>query len=116
MEVANGVLGRRPMLGARTYLAFTARERPFTINSRGPCSVPLTKHGELFAPRGPSAHQFFSEFPMTQTNKDQQVIRIDLTDTQKAQVKSTTGRDADAIELDVRSLEERIAPRIMITE
>jgi len=50
---------------------------------------------------------------MTQPNKDQDLIRIDLTDTQKAQVKNTTGRDADAIELDVQALEERIAPRMM---
>ena len=50
---------------------------------------------------------------MTDKNKDQEVIRIDLTETQKAQVKQTTGRDADAIELDVQSLEERIAPRLV---
>ena len=48
---------------------------------------------------------------MSEKNKDQEVIRIDLTDSQKAQVKNTTGLDADAIELDVQSLEERIAPR-----
>jgi hypothetical protein len=48
---------------------------------------------------------------MTQPNKDQEVIRIDLTEDQKAQVKESTGRDADAIELDVKTLEERIAPR-----
>jgi hypothetical protein len=53
---------------------------------------------------------------MTQPNKDQDLVRIDLTDTQKAQVKNTTGRDADAIELDVQSLEERIAPRSVLEE
>ena len=52
---------------------------------------------------------------MSQPNKDE-VVRIDLTDTQKAQVKNTTGRDADAIELDVQSLEERIAPRVFVEE
>ena len=50
---------------------------------------------------------------MSEKNKEQQVIRIDLTETQKAQVKETIGRDADAIELDVQSLEERIAPRFI---
>ncbi len=51
---------------------------------------------------------------MSEPNKDQDLVRIDLTETQKAQVKDTTGRDADAIELDVQSLEERIAPRAVI--
>ena len=51
---------------------------------------------------------------MSEHNKDQEVIRIDLTEAQKALVKESTGRDADAIELDVQSLEERIAPRMMI--
>lgn len=50
---------------------------------------------------------------MSQPNKDQDVIRIDLTEEQKAQVKNTTGRDAEAIELDVQSLEERIAPKMI---
>ena len=49
---------------------------------------------------------------MSDKNKDQ-VIRIDLTETQKAQVKQTTGRDAEALELDVQTLEERIAPRMI---
>jgi len=52
---------------------------------------------------------------MSEKNKDQEVIRIDLTENQKAHVKDTTGLDAEAIELDVQSLEERIAPR-MITD
>jgi len=51
---------------------------------------------------------------MSEKNKDQEVIRLDLTETQKAQVKHTTGLDAEAIELDVQSLEERIAPRMII--
>ena len=50
---------------------------------------------------------------MSEKNQDQEVIRIDLTENQKAQVKDTTGLDAEAIELDVQSLEERIAPRIV---
>lgn len=47
---------------------------------------------------------------MSENKKDQDVIRLDLTETQKAQVKQSTGRDAEAIELDVQTLEERIAP------
>ena len=49
---------------------------------------------------------------MSQPTKDQDLIRIDLTDTQKARVKHSIGRDVEAIELDAQSLEERIAPRM----
>ena len=48
---------------------------------------------------------------MTQPKKDE-MIRIDLNNTQKAQVKQATGKDADAIELNAQELEERIAPRM----
>ena len=44
---------------------------------------------------------------------DESIIRIDLTDTQKEQVRHATGKDAEAIELDAKSLEERITPRPM---
>jgi hypothetical protein len=40
------------------------------------------------------------------------VVRIDLTNGQKEKIKVTTGRDAEAIELTVQELEERIAPRL----
>jgi hypothetical protein len=40
--------------------------------------------------------------------KDQ--IRIQLTPEQKAMVKNATGKDAEAVELTVSELEERIAP------
>jgi hypothetical protein len=40
--------------------------------------------------------------------KDQ--VRIQLTPEQKALVKSATGKDAEAVELSVSELEERIAP------
>jgi hypothetical protein len=46
---------------------------------------------------------------MTDTKK---IVRIDLTATQKEQVKATTGRDAEAVELTVQELEQRIAPRL----
>jgi uncharacterized small protein (DUF1192 family) len=37
-------------------------------------------------------------------------VRINLTDAQKAEIRSKTGKDADAVELSVEELEERIAP------
>ena len=42
------------------------------------------------------------------------IIRIDLSEPQKAQVKQLTGKDADCIELNLQELEERIAPRVML--
>jgi hypothetical protein len=44
------------------------------------------------------------------TMSDQNHIRIELTEEQKAQVKAATGKDARAIEFGVEELEERIAP------
>ena len=41
-----------------------------------------------------------------------QLIRIELTPEQQEAVRATTHRTADAIELTVRELEERIAPRL----
>ena len=43
--------------------------------------------------------------------KESEIVRIDLTKGQKDRVKDTTGRDAEAIELTVQELEDRIAPR-----
>jgi len=37
-------------------------------------------------------------------------VRIQLTPEQKAQVKNTTGKNAETVELTVTELEERIAP------
>ncbi len=45
--------------------------------------------------------------------KKQDKLRIDLTDEQKKKVQDVIGRQAEAIELDVEELEERISPRIM---
>ncbi len=39
-----------------------------------------------------------------------QPVRINLTDEQKAQIRSQTGKDAEAVELTVDELEDRIAP------
>jgi hypothetical protein len=37
-------------------------------------------------------------------------IRIELTPAQKEQVRKATGKDAEAVELSVEELEDRIAP------
>jgi hypothetical protein len=37
-------------------------------------------------------------------------IRIELTPEQKAKIRNATGKDAEAVELSVEELEERIAP------
>ena len=43
--------------------------------------------------------------------KEQEIVRIDLTKEQKDLVKKEIGKDADAVELTVSELEERIAPK-----
>ena len=43
-------------------------------------------------------------------SKPKDIVRIDLTNTQKQVVKKETGKEAEAIELTVSELEERIAP------
>jgi hypothetical protein len=43
------------------------------------------------------------------SNSEEQV-RIEFTQEQRAMIKEATGKDAEAIELDVTELEERIAP------
>ena len=40
-------------------------------------------------------------------------VRIDLTAEQKTQIEQATGKSAEAIELSVEELEQRIAPRMM---
>ena len=44
-------------------------------------------------------------------SKETDIVRIDLTNEQKEQVKAATDKSADAIELTVQELEARIAPR-----
>jgi hypothetical protein len=41
---------------------------------------------------------------------EKDIVRIDLTDEQKDQVKAATEKNAEAIELTVQELEARIAP------
>jgi len=47
--------------------------------------------------------------------KDEEIVRIDLTTEQKEQVKKEINKDAEAIELSVHELEERIAPRAKLS-
>ena len=43
-------------------------------------------------------------------SKETEIVRIDLTNEQKEQVKAVTEKNVDAIELTVQELEARIAP------
>ena len=43
-------------------------------------------------------------------SKESNIVRIDLTNEQKEQVKAATEKTVDAIELTVQELEARIAP------
>ena len=45
--------------------------------------------------------------------KEQEIVRIELTPEQKDLLKKETGKEGDAVELTVKELEERIAPRVM---
>jgi hypothetical protein len=49
---------------------------------------------------------------MSQPQKNEDLVRIDLSESQKAQVKTVTGKDAESIELTAQELEERIAPKV----
>lgn len=48
------------------------------------------------------------------TSSKPSFVRLQLTPEQKAQVRESIGRDADAIELSARELEERIAPMVRL--
>ncbi len=48
-----------------------------------------------------------------QAQSPRQVVRLELNQAQREQVKYAIGRDSDALELTVEELEERIVPRIM---
>ena len=50
---------------------------------------------------------------MNSSDNKNDIIRIDFTEPQKAQVKQLTGKDVDSIELNLQELEERIAPRFV---
>jgi hypothetical protein len=46
--------------------------------------------------------------------KEKEIVRIELTPEQKQLVKQEIGKEAEAVELTVSELEERIAPRISL--
>ena len=46
--------------------------------------------------------------------KEQEIVRIDLTPEQKQQVKKEIGKEGDSVELTVKELEERIAPKAIL--
>ena len=48
---------------------------------------------------------------MSTPQKNEEFVRIDLTPAQRDQIQEKTGKPADAIELTVNELEDRIAPR-----
>lgn len=50
----------------------------------------------------------------TESKKDKNFLRIELTPAQQEQVMNETGKAADAIELTTSELEERVAPRRLI--
>jgi hypothetical protein len=77
------------------------RRRGFTEDSRGPTTLDQVLE---FSSAVPAHHQE----DVMQNAKGQ--FRIELTPEQKAQVRNLTGKDADAVELSVEELEERIAP------
>ena len=51
--------------------------------------------------------------PETPNNNEKGIVRIELTSEQKEQVKEITKKSAEAIELTVEELEQRIAPLMM---
>jgi hypothetical protein len=46
--------------------------------------------------------------------KDQEIVRIDFTPEQKQLIKQEVGKEGEAVELTVKELEERIAPRMLL--
>ena len=48
------------------------------------------------------------------TNNEKEIVRIDLTEEQKEQVKAATDKRVDSIELTIQELEARIAPIALI--
>jgi hypothetical protein len=86
---------------------FTIADRTFTIRSR----IGSTISSVLAASPPRQDHLLHTKVPtMTKPNE---IVRIDLTTTQKQTVKKETGKDVEAIELTVKELEERIAPVII---
>lgn len=51
---------------------------------------------------------------MPTTDRKDEIVRIDLTPAQAEQVRTQTGIQANAIEMTVHELEERVAPRLAL--
>jgi hypothetical protein len=49
-----------------------------------------------------------------QNSKKDDLVRIDVNETPKGQVKDATGKEAESLELNAQELEERIAPRMYL--
>ena len=49
-------------------------------------------------------------------SSDKNQVRIELTPEQKANIRSATGKDAEAVEFTVEELEARIAPTKLVTK
>lgn len=58
-----------------------------------------------------AVHPHATKWKVAEMSKEKEVVRIDLTNTQKQAVKKETGKDApDTLELTITELEDRIAP------
>jgi hypothetical protein len=57
---------------------------------------------------------YSSQFQEGSVDNSKEQFRIHLTPEQKNQVRNATGKDAEAVELSVEELEERIAPTKII--
>jgi hypothetical protein len=53
--------------------------------------------------------------PAMDDHKPRQVVRVELTEEQKKQLREQTGQQIDALELSVEELEPRITPRSLGT-
>lgn len=51
---------------------------------------------------------------MSDNKSNNSFVRIDLTPAQSEKVKETTGKKAEAIELTISEIEDRIAPRMVL--
>jgi hypothetical protein len=89
---------------ALTYPIFTIDTREFTIGSR---------HVRILSPVNTTLHHTLSAGDPTMKN-DKEIVRIDLTPEQKQLVKKEIGKEGDSVELTVKELEERIAPKAIL--
>ena len=80
---------------------------PFTVDLRWQIMfAPSTVDHDLIPPED-------ATMPETSNNNEKGIVRIELTSEQKEQVKEITKKSAEAIELTVEELEQRIAPLMM---